>query len=99
MTGFLFRTTIGVVLGMQLVGAAAYWWLSPKGFPISSGRFWLNSVLPLILVAVALVGLVGMSRSRRSLAAVAVLSITCIWLAAAVFGYFLFPASFSFAWL
>jgi hypothetical protein len=53
------RTVIDIALVLHLVVAAAYWWLSPKGFSIDSSRFWLNSVLPFAAAAAAIVGLWG----------------------------------------
>jgi hypothetical protein len=91
--GFILRTVIDLALALQLVSAAAYWWLSPKGFPFGSSRFWLNSVLPIAVFAVAIVGLVGMHRHRWSVAALAVLSLTSMWCAGAISGSILFPSS------
>lgn len=99
MSAFLLRTVIDVALSLQLAGAVAYWWLSPKGFPIDSSRFWLNSVLPLIVVAVALVGLIAMHRRRWSSAATVILCFAWAWCAGAIFGRILFPVSLRIVWL
>ena len=99
MSAFLLGTLVDVALCLQLAGAVAYWWLSPKGFPIDSSRFWLNSVLPFVVVAVALVGLIAMHRRRWSSAATVVLCFAAAWLAGAIFGRVLFPVSLRLVWL
>ena len=97
--GIALRILVEVALALQLVAAAFYWWLSPKGFPVDHSRFWINSVLPVAVMAVATVGLVGMLQHRRRLAAVAVLCFSSGWAAAAVAGRGFFPSSFCRIWL
>ena len=96
---YLIRTIIDVALALHLAAAVAYWWFSPKGFPFDSSRFWLNSVLPFVLIVVACVGLVGMHRHRWPVAAVAVLCFASVWFAGGISGRILFPASLRIVWL
>jgi len=96
---YLIRTIIDVALALHLAAAVAYWWFSPKGFPFDSSRFWLNSVLPFVLIVVACVGLVGMHRHHWSVAAIAVLCFASAWFAGAICGRVLFPASLRIVWL
>lgn len=96
---FVLRTVVDVALALHFTAAAAYWWLSPKGFPVESGRFWLNSVLPIVLIAVAFAGLIGMHRKRWSFAAIAVLFFASAWCAGAISGRILFPSSLRGIWV
>jgi hypothetical protein len=93
------RTIIGLALTGHFAAAAGYWWLSPTGFPINSTRFWLNSVIPLLLVAVACAGLIGMHKGRWSAAAAVVLFFASAWCAGAIAGRLVFPISLRGIWV
>jgi hypothetical protein len=93
------RTVIDVALALHLVGAATYWWRSPHGFPISSSRFWLNSVVPIVWSVVALIGLIGVHRRCWSIAAIAVLCFASVWCAGAIASHILFPSSLRGVWV
>jgi len=90
---FVLRTVVDVALALHFVAAAGCWWVSPKGFPFESSRFWLNSVMPIILVAMAFAGLFAMHRKRWSVAAAVVLSFASAWCAGAIAGRVVFPTS------
>jgi hypothetical protein len=91
------RTLVDAALAAHLVGAAVYWWFCPKGFPIEHARLWLNSVLPLFVVA-ACIALIVMHRRRRDLAALAIICLSFTWAAAAILGNILFPISLRGLW-
>jgi hypothetical protein len=96
---WILRTIVGLALAGHLAAAAGYWWLSPKGFPPGSSRFWLNSVVPFLLIGVAYVGLSGMYKSRWPVAAGAVLFFATAWCAGAVSGRIIFPVSLRGIWV
>lgn len=39
-----------VILIAHATGAAAWWWLMPGGFPTGHPRFWMNQVLPFVVL-------------------------------------------------
>lgn len=43
------RVSVQVLLGLQAVAAAAWWWASPGGFPIDHLKFWANGVVPVLI--------------------------------------------------
>jgi hypothetical protein len=73
--------------------------LSPKGFPLESSRFWLNSIVPIVLISVAGVGLGGKYKGRWPVAASAVLFFASAWCAGAIFGRVIFPISLRRIWV
>src|SRR6476646_6362692 len=91
------RTLVDTVLAAHLVVSGVYWWFCPKGFPLGHVRFWLNSVLPPLVVA-ACIALILMYRRRRDLAALAIICISFLWAAATVLGSVLFPISLRGCW-
>jgi hypothetical protein len=93
------RVVVNVSLGLHLAAAAGYWWLSPKGFPLESSRFWMNSVLPIVLVVVAGIGLIGTHRNQWHVAAATVLCFASAWCAGAISGRVLFPSSLRGIWM
>jgi hypothetical protein len=95
----ILRLIVCVALALHLVAAAGYFWLCPKGFPPESSRFWLNSVLPIALSAVAIAGLMAMHRQRWTTAATVVLFFAMAWLCGAIAGRFIFPISLRGFWL
>ncbi len=96
--GVVARVLIETALAGHLVVAAFYWWLSPKGFPVHHSRFWLNSVVPLAVVAATLVGLAGVLQQRRRIAGLVVACIASAWFAAAISGRVSFPFSLRGFW-
>src|SRR5262245_1062525 len=90
---FTMRIFINVALALHLIVAVAYWWLSPKGFPINHSRFWLNSVLPIVLSAVAAIGIVAMHRNKWSISPAVVLFFATGWCVGAIYSLIEFPTS------
>ncbi len=97
--GLLLRLLVEIDLALHLLFAGCYWWMSPKGFPFNHARFWLNSVLPWIVITLAGLGLSGIFRQRRRTAAVAVICLAALWIAGATTGRILFPISFRRRWV
>jgi hypothetical protein len=95
----ILRMVVDIALALHLAAAAGYLWLSPKGFPLSSDRFWMNSVLPAVLIAITSAGLVAMHRHQWSAAASAVLFFATMWLAGAISGRIVFPISLRGIWV
>lgn len=98
-TGFAARVFIETTMAAHLVAAAYYWWLSPKGFPMNHSRFWLNSVLPIAVLAAAMVALAGILQQRHRTLSAAMVGFASAWFAAALAGRLLFPASLRGFWL
>jgi hypothetical protein len=95
----ILRSIVDLALAGHLAAAAGYWWLSPKGFPLDSSRFWLNSVMPLLLIAVASAGLIGMHKGRWLVAAAVVSFFASAWWAGAIAGRIIFPISLRGIWM
>jgi hypothetical protein len=96
---WILRSIADLALAGHLAAAAGYWWLSPKGFPLDNSRFWLNSVMPVLLVAVACTGLIGIHKSRWPVAATVVLFFATTWCAGAISGRVIFPISLRGIWV
>ena len=96
--GFTTRVFVETVFAGHLVVAAFYWWLSPKGFPVDHGRFWLNTTLPLAVMLVFLLGLAGMLRERHRVPAMVATGATAAWIALGVSARFLFPITLGKLW-
>lgn len=87
-----------VVLLMHLVAAAGWWWAMPGGFPVGHERFLANRMFPIVIGAMALVGLLALLRRHRA-AGIVLLAIAVIWVSAAVTGRIIFPISARRFWL
>jgi hypothetical protein len=95
---WILRFIVDLALAGHLAAAAGYWWLSPKGFPLESSRFWLNSAMPVVLIAVAFAGLIGMHKSRWLVAGTVVLFFASAWWVGAIAGRIIFPISLRGIW-
>ena len=96
---WILRSIVDLALAGHLVAAAGYGWLSPKGFPLDNSRFWLNSAVPIVLIAVAFVGLIGMHKSRWLIAGAVVLFFASAWCTGAIAGRIIFPISLRLIWV
>ena len=76
-------------------GAILACWLLPGGFPLEHPRFWMNRVLPWIIVAVASMGLVGVWRRNGVARQSAAVFVVAIWTSALVAGAITYPVSAS----
>lgn len=97
--GLFFRILVETAFALHLVAAAFYWWLSPKGFPVHHSRFWLNGVIPVLVMAIAGVGLAGAFRQRRRITAIAALCFSSGWVAASLTAHVVFPLSLRGFWV
>ncbi len=87
------------VLTAHATIAVAWWWLMPGGFPLSHPRFWLNSVLPWIVLATVLWARLARG-VRGEIVRQAVLSaIVSMWIASAISARLVFPTTFQLIWL
>jgi hypothetical protein len=82
-----------IALAVHLLLTAAWWWLTPSGFPLSSPHFYVNSILPPLVLALLIVALIARTCRRTDLAAALLLPLPMLWLAAAVSGRIVFPIS------
>jgi hypothetical protein len=83
-----------IVLMAHLVAAAAWWWLMPGGFPPSNGHFWLNQIVPIVVVAAVLLG-----RFNEAARPAVLAGICALWIAAAIAARGVFPVSFRWLFL
>jgi hypothetical protein len=88
-----------VVLVAQTIAAALWWWLQPGGFSWSHPRFWLNRVLPLVVLAWSLGSLGRLHREDRSRLVLVLSAWPCLWGAAALSSKMCFPITMVSLWL
>src|SRR5688572_21151994 len=95
----LARLLLSCVVTVHLVLAAAWWWLMPGGFPLSHPRFWVNRVLPPVVLALAGAYVWARYRRRDDVLRLLGLTIAAFWMAAAVSGRITFPITLNVLWL
>ncbi len=83
------------VLVAHVIAAAIWWWMMPAGFPLAHPRFWLHRVVPFVLVAFAVAFVVPRTKPLRPALLAA---IPATYLAAAIAGRMLFPATLRTLW-
>ncbi len=88
-----------VLLAGLVAGAVVWWWNMPHGYPPSHPRFWVNQVLPFVLVALGLTGSRAIERGRAGLCQALLLTLPIGAAAALVAGIYLFPLSTRRFWL
>lgn len=84
-----------IVLIAHATLAAMWWWRQPSGFAVSDKHFWVNTILPWVVLAAAIIARFpprgwGMKVRPYILAALAV-----IWIAAPIAARVLFPVTFN----
>lgn len=87
-----------LLLAWHAGGAVAWWWLMPGGFPVGNPHFWVNQVLPFVVLAVALVGLWGLRRKRFAVWSIVLDMFPAAWMSAAIVLPIVFPTSGRFWW-
>ncbi|MFM9962765.1 MAG: hypothetical protein ACKV2Q_16265 [Planctomycetaceae bacterium] len=87
------RLAVECVLAFHGIVAAAWWWLTPGGFPLGHSRFWMNRVWPLVLLAIAVLGVWALARRRYSTLKLTLLSVAAMWIAFATSARIVFPVS------
>jgi hypothetical protein len=85
--------TVGFILALHLPAAVAWLWLMPRGWPISSARFWVNEIAPIAIFIAAAIALVALVRRRDRLLLSFALPLICLWLSASIAALFVFPRS------
>ncbi len=92
------RVFVETTLAAHLAVAALYWWMSPKGFPVLHNRFWLNSVLPTVVVAAIAAALYGLLRRRYAFATGVCVALAAAWGMVAPVSPLYFPVSLGGLW-
>ncbi len=87
------------VLVAHLIAAALWWWLEPGGFPWGHPRFWMNRVLPWLVVLWGSGSLSSLHREDRRRLLIWLPAMPAAWLAGAVAGRLVFPITFAGIWL
>jgi len=72
---------------------AAWWYVSPKGFPFDHFRFWSNNIIPIIIVLSSLICWIGVFRSYRRLLSILMPSYPAATLGFIIAGMILYPIS------
>jgi hypothetical protein len=73
--------------------ALVWWYLMPKGFPVSHLRFWANSVFPPLAAGFCTVGFAAVLLRKNVLLKFLTLISATVPIAASITGLFLFPES------
>lgn len=58
------RRLVLIVFAMHAIGAAAWFWLMPGGWPASAPQFWVDQVWPLAMIAASLAGIGALATNR-----------------------------------
>jgi len=74
-------------------GAVAWWWMMPGGFPLDHPRFWVNRVLPWVVLGTAVVGRLALRKRHERCYQSAAVACTVLWTAATIAGVLAFPRS------
>jgi hypothetical protein len=82
-----------VLFGLHLVAAIAWWWVMPGGFPVSHPRFWVNSVLPWVVVLLAAAGIPGLQKRNVRRTAALTTVVAAFWVTVVAVGCFVFPVT------
>lgn len=88
-----------VALLAHAAGAAAWWWLSPGGFPLDHPRFWIHRVLPLLVIVAAAGAMAAWQTHRFRAIRIILACLAGLWLAVAVSLRVVFPLSGEVVWL
>ncbi len=87
------RMSLAFILALHLPAAFAWVWLMPRGWPLGSGRFWVNEVAPIVVFLAASIAVVALVVHREGLVLALALPIIGMWLSASIAGLFVFPVS------
>jgi len=87
------RILYGLLFGIYGLCAALWFVFLPRGFPVGHPRFWVNSALPIAVVALTTGGLVALCRKRDTLPRALVVGSSFLWLATVLVGWIVFPVS------
>lgn len=90
---------LSCVFTTHLVLAVAWWWFMPGGFPLSHPRFWVNRVVPMMMIAGVIAYLWARRSKRTDLICALSLGLAAFWAAASVSGRIVFPVTARVIWL
>jgi hypothetical protein len=88
-----------IILVGQTIAAVLWWWLQPGGFEWSHPRFWLNRVLPVLVLAWCVGSLAALHREDRKRLVPLLTAWPSAWGAAALAGRLSFPVTLARLWL
>jgi hypothetical protein len=80
-----------VLFLLHVVAAFGWWWVMPGGFPVSHPRFWVNSVLPWVVMVTAIAGVRAIHRRQSGPTAVLTTVAAVFWMTIVVAGCVVFP--------
>ncbi len=87
------RLELTTTFALHALGGAAVWWLLPHRFPLAHLRFWSNTVVPLSVAVLGLVGALAALCGWRRTTAIAGAALLAFWLGLAVTFAAAFPRS------
>ena len=87
-----------MILGLHAAGACVAWWLLPGGFPPAHPRFWVNQVLPWIVVFAAGVGICALWQKWQTAWQGVLYLFPAAWIAGAISFRIVFPISGQGTW-
>lgn len=88
-----------IVLIAHATLAVAWWWRQPSGFAISDRHFWVNSILPWVVVAIALSARFAHGRFGTLVSPFLLGCFPVAWIAAAISARLTFPLTFEWLWI
>ncbi len=91
----LVRALSALCFGGGALLAVAWWFLTPKGFPVTHVRFWANSVFPPAFAAACLLGVVAALRTRDAALKCILMAFGAMLVVSGVVAKCLFPISLS----
>lgn len=93
----MLRRLVLVLLSLHAIGAVAWFWLVPGGWPIGAARFWVNQAWPLAISATVIAGVWALATKRDRLVLAIGLAFAAQGAGVAAAALVVFPASG--AWL
>src|SRR5687768_16850901 len=72
------------ILAAHATLAAGAWWMLPGGFPASHPRFWVNQVIPIVVIVVAILARWAGGKRQWGLASPVLVVFPALWLGALV---------------
>ncbi len=82
-----------VVLLAHVALAVCGWWMLPQGFPVSSPRFWVNFVLPVVVAVAGIAVLIAIQRKRFVLVQNALIAMAVGWTVLPLAVCWIFPVT------
>jgi hypothetical protein len=86
------------LLALHAGVAAVWWWLMPHGFPSSATEYWLNEVLPLLVIALLATALLARGRLSEALLPPVLAALPIFWMAFGIAARLTFIDSWESLW-